>query len=183
MEEYKLYSRNNQYAYYISNFGNVRVFTAKTNRELNREPTDNGKGYLKIAWKYVHRMVAETFLEKIEGKDFVNHLDGNKQNNKVDNLEWCTRSENMQHAHDNNLLVTVHTDESKRKLSESKKGKCASEETKRKMSESRKGKHVDNSGTKNPMYGKTHSEETKRKISESAKLRNKIANGGSKLCV
>jgi hypothetical protein len=47
---------------------------------------------------YVHRVVASTHLEAIEGKDYVNHKDGNKLNNNVENLEWCTRSENMDHA-------------------------------------------------------------------------------------
>lgn len=121
-EEYRLYSSNAQYKYYVSNFGNVKVFSAKTNIELNRKPQDNGCGYLKIAWKYVHRMVAETFLDKEDGKDFVNHKDGNKKNNHVNNLEWCTRSENMQHAFENGLANNFHTEESKDKISKSRKG-------------------------------------------------------------
>lgn len=46
----------------------------------------------------VHRQVAFAFLEKVPGKEFVNHIDGNKLNNSPENLEWCTRSENMGHA-------------------------------------------------------------------------------------
>jgi hypothetical protein len=50
-----------------------------------------------VNFKYVHQLVALTFLEKIEGKDFVNHKDGNKKNNHYSNLEWCTNSENVLH--------------------------------------------------------------------------------------
>lgn len=53
----------------------------------------------------VHRLVANAFLSKIDGKDCVNHKDGNKWNNSKDNLEWCTRSENSSHACKNGFLV------------------------------------------------------------------------------
>lgn len=53
----------------------------------------------------VHRLIAETFCEHIPGKDHVNHKDGNKYNNCPSNLEWCTRSENMQHAVSSGLLA------------------------------------------------------------------------------
>lgn len=71
-------------------------------------PTDN-KGYLRVAlrrskWddpvegKYVHRLVAEAYLEKPEGAVEVNHIDGNKGNNCVDNLEWVDHQTNIDHA-------------------------------------------------------------------------------------
>jgi len=53
----------------------------------------------------IHRLVAEYFLEPVEGKEFVNHIDGDKTNNKIDNLEWVDRSENQLHAIKLGLLV------------------------------------------------------------------------------
>lgn len=49
----------------------------------------------------VHVLVAQTFLPNVDNKPVVNHKDGNKQNEVVDNLEWVTQQENVQHAHDN----------------------------------------------------------------------------------
>ena len=50
----------------------------------------------------IHRLVAMTFHGEPEGRD-TNHKDGDKLNNRADNLEWLTRSENLRHAHDNGL--------------------------------------------------------------------------------
>jgi hypothetical protein len=64
------------------------------------------KGYNKVflssnntgKWYSVHRIVLASFKGFSKNKFEVNHIDGNKQNNKLDNLEWCTRSENAKHA-------------------------------------------------------------------------------------
>lgn len=73
---------------------------------------DNSADYLRVRLQrdgasklhLVHRLVASAFIEKPEGKDFVNHKDGDKLNNDFRNLEWCTRRENDSHAKDNGLL-------------------------------------------------------------------------------
>ena len=52
----------------------------------------------------IHRLVAEAFLPKEPGKDFVNHIDCNRMNNAVDNLEWCTPLENTRHAKEHGRL-------------------------------------------------------------------------------
>lgn len=51
----------------------------------------------------VHRLMAEAFLHPTQDRPFVNHIDGNKLNNHLENLEMCSNSENVQHAYDNGL--------------------------------------------------------------------------------
>lgn len=52
----------------------------------------------------VHRLVAITFIPKLDGKDYINHIDGSRLNNAVNNLEWCNHFENNNHAFDTDLM-------------------------------------------------------------------------------
>ena len=54
----------------------------------------------------VHRLVALTFLPIVEGKNYINHIDGSRLNNAVSNLEWCDHKENNNHAFDTGLIKT-----------------------------------------------------------------------------
>jgi hypothetical protein len=56
----------------------------------------------------VHRVVALAFIPLIEGKDYINHKDGSRLNNHIDNLEWCDHTENNNHAFTTGLITSNH---------------------------------------------------------------------------
>lgn len=87
--------------YDVSNQGRVR----HGSRILSGSIHSDGYKFVTIHGKQiaVHRMVCEKFLPNPQNKKEVNHIDGNKLNNFIDNLEWATRSENQKHAVDNCL--------------------------------------------------------------------------------
>lgn len=86
----------------VSTWGRLR--NAKTKKIYILH--EGNKGYLQICTSVhgknknirVHRCVAETFIYNPNGYEIVNHIDGNKQNNRLDNLEWCSREYNYRHA-------------------------------------------------------------------------------------
>lgn len=57
--------------------------------------------------KKIHRLVAETFINNPNNYNYINHIDCNKTNNNVKNLEWCTQKYNVQEAHKHNLRKYV----------------------------------------------------------------------------
>lgn len=73
-----------------------RMLTRSTDRlgYVRVKLSKNGKSQL----KYIHRLLAEAFIENPKNKKEINHIDGDKQNNDLENLEWTTRSKNMKHA-------------------------------------------------------------------------------------
>lgn len=106
--------------YQVSNLGrvksldrNIHYSNGYTRRHFGKMMRPHlNKGYLSVKLKKntkaahgkIHRLVAQSFIPQISlSKDQVNHIDGNKLNNRVDNLEWCTLQENHKHAGQLNL--------------------------------------------------------------------------------
>jgi hypothetical protein len=93
--------------YFISNDG--KVLNSKTGRFLKNQ--NNGNGYEKITLtidgiqcqKLIHRLVADLYIPRVKNKNQVNHINGIKNDNRVENLEWCNNKENQIHAHINGL--------------------------------------------------------------------------------
>lgn len=103
--------------YQVSNLGNVKsvkrqvivkgfqddIIGNKKERLLTKTKKDNG--YLRVTLHkdgkekklLIHRLVANAFIPKVDGKEQINHIDGNKENNNVNNLEWCNNYENGYH--------------------------------------------------------------------------------------
>lgn len=130
--------------YYVSNLGNVKRDPKSKYNHKNKQyikPYINNKGYLcvnlyknsKVHKFQVHRLIAMYFIHNPSNLPEVNHIDGDKLNNAIPNLEWCTREHNMKHAWDTGLVKNRRGNASvKRKTSTSKyKGVSWSSERKR----------------------------------------------------
>lgn len=116
--------------YSVSNKGNIKTEQHLVNhihgkrivKEKVRPLQNHNQGYLCVSLgnksKLVHRLVAESFIDNLNDYEFVNHKDGNKKNNCVENLEWCTRQENEKHAFDTGLKNSTGSHNTMAKLNE-----------------------------------------------------------------
>lgn len=100
--------------YEVSNRGEVRALkTWRGPRKIPRvlRPAITHKGYYRVSLQrkglkknaVIHRLVAKAFIPRHYRHPEVNHINGDKLDNRVENLEWCTHLQNMKHAHRNGL--------------------------------------------------------------------------------
>lgn len=103
IKKYEAKIINNNSDYYI--FKDGRIFSYRSMKFIKPHIARNG--YINICLHgmssqknfSIHRLIAQAFIPNPENKPEVNHIDGNRSNNKISNLEWCTRSENGLHAY------------------------------------------------------------------------------------
>lgn len=102
--------------YLVSNLGNLKSIDSTMPNPLTRSGISVKKGqninpwiengYKRVCLRtkgikkflFIHRLVAEVFIPKVDGKLHVNHIDGDRLNNSLENLEWVTPKENVHHA-------------------------------------------------------------------------------------
>lgn len=120
--------------YEVSNFGNVKSLgrqvlgkltsSTRSVKERILKPKTSKYGYLevslhkegKLSTKRVNRVVAIAFINNANNYPQVNHIDGNKLNNKIDNLEWVSNSMNQIHAHKTGLKRSLKGENSNRAI-------------------------------------------------------------------
>lgn len=152
------YIPNTNDMYKISNLG--RIVSFHKNKISFLHPNKTRKGYARVAicfcnakrQVFVHRLVAEAFLQNPYGYKEINHKDGNKLNNEVNNLEFCTSKYNTWHKF--NVLGYRHSEETREKMAELRRGKNLSDDVRRKMSIGHIGKKRSADSVKKTALGK-----------------------------
>ena len=92
--------------YFVDELGNV--YSNKYGYIRKLKPNKTRGGYYKVILRYqckpvtidVHRLIAETLIDNPNNLRVVNHIDGNKLNNHISNLEWCNQSDNHRHSYE-----------------------------------------------------------------------------------
>lgn len=125
----KALAQDKSTGFWVSNDGKEVYLDSNKKEKLKLYKT--GKGYYQISHQqelfYVHRLVAGAFLPNLMSKPFINHIDGNKLNNDISNLEWVTASENTLHAYETGLMNKKQYEcaNCHEKIGKSKTGLCA----------------------------------------------------------
>ena len=102
-EQWKQFGQRAKRKYYISPQGTIKSISTVTGVERHLKPsldkdTINNKSYR------INRLVAQAYIPNVDNKPCVNHIDLNRINNNVDNLEWVTHQENIQHSYKHRKL-------------------------------------------------------------------------------
>ena len=166
--------------YQVSNMGGLKRIWLRGRMNVKAlKPNINQDGYCSVGLykngrcktMLLHRIVAQAFLPNPSCLPQVNHKDENKQNNAVDNLEWCDAKYNCNYGTWRQQDSETHKGEKnpmhgKKGENNPCFGRHHSEEARKKMSASHIGIQK---GEKHPLYGKHHSEEARKKMSEAKK--------------
>lgn len=110
-EEYRIIEEAPRYT--VSNYGNIKSFVSKKNGYIMKSSYDKD-GYKRIAlcledggriYRRVHQLVAKAFIPNPNNYTMINHINGNREDNRVENLEWCDNSRNQFHSYRENHRV------------------------------------------------------------------------------
>lgn len=117
-EEFKQISENSQSIFFVSTNGYIMAIKKKTNHIWFPTIVKNNVGYSLVGvgknLSLLHRIVAKAFIPNPDNKPCIDHIDGNKDNNSIENLRWVTAKENNNNPV--SLIRKQHSEETKSKM-------------------------------------------------------------------